>query len=113
MKEKKEEKKKDTTISDSILCCYLMNSIDSINKDNYQNASLTQYISTVIHSLSAEIIKNKIKNNIVNNINNEIKKIIIFKIPCDIMTFLKINSSHKDIDNIIDISYNITKAEFT
>ena len=90
-----------------------MNCADTINKDNYHNISLSQYMSTVIHSISSELIKNKIKDNIVNNINNEKQKIIIFKIPCDIMTFLKINSSHKDIDNIIDISYNTTKTEFT
>ena len=46
------------------------------------------------------------------NKTSEKCKIIIYNIPCDIMTFLKINSSHEDIDNIIDIAYNTTKSSF-
>ena len=65
----------------------------------------------MIHSLSSEYVNNKIQYNNLNNSNNKCK-IIIFNIPCDIMSFLKINSSHEDIDNIIDIAYKTTSAAF-
>ena len=92
-----------------------MNDVDTINKDNYQNISITQYIGKIIHCMSSEFINKKINLDNINNKNNENNekyKIIIFKIPCDIMTFLKIKSSHQDVDNIIDIAYNITKESF-
>jgi hypothetical protein len=69
-------------------------------------------MSEVIHTLSTDFINKKIKLNNINNTKIEKNKIIIFKIPCDIMTFLKIKSSHEDIKNIIDIAYNTTKDSF-
>ena len=69
-------------------------------------------MSEVIHTLSSEFINKKIKLNNINNLKTEKHKIIIYKIPCDIMTFLKIKSSPEDIKNIIDIAYNTTKAAF-
>ena len=113
--EKQEEKPKTESLpeADSILAIYLINESNNISKDNYQSASLSQYMSTLIHTISNEYINKKIESNINNNKNNEKYekyKIIVFKIPCDIMKFLKINSSHEDIDNIIDIAYNTTKS---
>lgn len=117
--EKQEDKSKLESLpeAESILAIYLINEANTISKDNYQSASLSQYMSTLIHTISNEYINKKIELNINNNTNNESKnekyKIIVFKIPCDIMKFLKINSSHEDIDNIIDIAYNTTKLSFT
>ena len=48
---------------------------------------------------------------IVNNINT-MYKIIVLKIPGDIMTFIKLNASHSDIENIIDIAYNKIRDEY-
>jgi len=111
---KKDETKKDETlIEEFILGCYLINKIDSINKDNYQTIPLSNYMSNLLYTLSSEFINKKIQlNNIINN-NDEKYKIIIFKIPCDIMTFLKIKSSHEDIDNIINIAYNTSIESFS
>ena len=113
-KTKKDETKKDETlIEEFILGCYLINKIDSINKDNYQTIPLSNYMSNLLYTLSSEFINKKIQlNNIINN-NDEKYKIIIFKIPCDIMTFLKIKSSHEDIDNIINIAYNTSIESFS
>ena len=52
----------------------------------------------------------EIDNN-TSNTNNKRQKIIIYKIPCDIMTFIKINASLEDINNIIEIAYDTTKKE--
>ena len=43
--------------------------------------------------------------------NDKKYKIIIIEIPCDIMTFLKLNASHDDIENIISIAYDTIKKE--
>ena len=96
-------------IAESVLGIYLLNEIDTITKNNYQTINFTNYMSSFLHTMSFEFINNKIQ---LNNINNEKYKIIMFKIPYDIMTFLKIKSSNKDIDNIIEIAYNTTKAAF-
>ena len=107
--EKKEKDKEDNTINySSILGIYLLTQHSIVNKDNYKSIPLSQYMNIMIHALSAEHINNKIQ---YNNSNKKYK-IIIFNIPCDIMSFLKINSSHEDIDNIIDIAYKTTSAAF-
>ena len=113
--ENKTNENSKSDILESVLGIYLINEIDTITKDNYQSINFTNYMSSFLHTMSAEFINKKIQlNNInnINNINNEKYKIIIFKIPCDIMTFLKIKSSHKDIDNIIEIAYDSTSAAF-
>jgi CRISPR-associated protein Cas8b1/Cst1 subtype I-B len=71
-------------------------------------------MNMMIHTLSSEYINNKIQYNNLNNKNNNNKKykIIVFNIPCDIMSFLKLNSSHDDINNIIDIAYKTSLAAF-
>ena len=111
---KKDETNTDETfIEESILGCYLINKIEPISKDNYQTIPLSNYMSNLLYTLSSEFINKKIQlNNIINN-NDEKYKIIIFKIPCDIMTFLKIKSSHEDIDNIINIAYNTSIEAFS
>ena len=39
---------------------------------------------------------------ILEYLKNSKCKIILFEIPCDIMTFIKLNASHNDIENIIN-----------
>lgn len=92
----------------SIIGFYLINKTNTINKDNYKTIALSQYISLITQTLSRNIISRKKQN---ENINNKKYKIITIEIPCDIMTFIKINATHSDINNIIDIAYNITKNE--
>lgn len=96
----------------NILAIYLLTNTNVITKDNYQSISIAQYLNSVMHSLSHEFVYNKINVNNMLNKTSEKCKIIIYNIPCDIMTFLKINSSHEDIDNIIQIAYNTTKESF-
>ena len=128
-KEKNEEKKDNTTEKDtekdaekednsntysSILGVYLLAKNNIVNRDNYQTISLSNYMNMMIHTLSSEYINNKIQYSNLNNLNNKNKKykIIVFNIPCDIMSFLKLNSSHDDINNIIDIAYKTSLASF-
>jgi len=101
----------------SILGIYLMNQINPINSENYQAISFSHYMSSVMQTLASDYVGkklkiDKLKHKIDNKIDNSNHKIIIFKIPCDIMTFIKINASQDDIDNIINIAYNTTKKEF-
>jgi predicted acylesterase/phospholipase RssA len=100
---------KDSQDQCSILAIYLLTNTTLVSKDNYQSISLTQYMNTIMHTLSYEFINSKIQ---INNMVNQKCKIIIYDIPCDIMTFIKLNSSHEDIDNIIDIAYNTTTKHF-
>ena len=83
---------------------YLINKSNNITKDNYKTISLSQYINAITRTLSQNIIYNKSKIE-----NNKNYKIIKIEIPCDIMTFIKLNATHDDINNIIDIAYAITK----
>ena len=107
----KEVNDKEDTQEDSIdeplstIGFYLINKSNNINKDNYKSISLSQYINVITHTLSHNIIhkKTKIENNDKKNY-----KIITIEIPCDIMTFIKLNATHDDINNIIDIAYTIT-----
>jgi len=92
----------------SIIGFYLINKTNTINKDNYRTIALSQYINLITQTLSRNIISRKKQN---ENIQNKKYKIITIEIPCDIMTFIKINATHSDINNIIDIAYNITKNE--
>ena len=105
----KEDYVKEDTPEDSIdepfstIGFYLINKSNNINKDNYKTISLSQYINVITHTLSKNIIHKK------NKIENSKKyKIITIEIPCDIMTFIKLNATHDDINNIIDIAYTIT-----
>lgn len=91
-----------------IIGVYLISKIPIINKDNYKAIGISQYINLITHTLSKNIISKK-QN--YENINKNKYKIISIEIPCDIMSFIKINATHKDIDNIINIAYTITKND--
>ena len=95
-------------VSPSVIGFYLLNKNNIINKDNYTTSTLSQYISLLTQSLSKNLIYNKKQ---IENTNKNKYKIIVIEIPTDIMTFIKLNASHSDINNIIDIAYNITKNE--
>jgi len=112
--ELKEEPKTENKIEcfSNILGIYLLNQQTQISKDNYQTMSLTQYMSSIFHTLSSEYINKKVNYEITTNNKKYNKKIITFNIPCDIMTFIKLNASNEDIDNIINIAYNTIKNEF-
>ena len=84
---------------------YLSNCFSKITSENYKSLSLSHYINTVGHSLVNENISRKKKRE-----NDKNYKIIIVEIPCDIMTFIKIDATHEDIDNIINIAYTTTKS---
>ena len=91
----------------TIIGFYLINkNTPIINKDNCKIISLLQYVSIITQTLSRNIIYKK-----KENINKLKYKIINIEIPCDIMTFIKLNATHNDINNIINIAYNIAKKE--
>ena len=110
---KEDTDKADTNKEDSLdeplstIGFYLINKSNNITKDNYKTISLSQYINAITRTLSQNIIYNKSKIE-----NNKNYKIIKIEIPCDIMTFIKINATHDDINNIIDIAYAITNKFF-
>ena len=106
-KDKKTEDKDKNNVN--ILGIYLINQVNPISKDNYQSIPLLDYFSVISHSLARSFISKKME--IENNTSNKRQKIIIYKIPCDIMTFIKINASLEDINNIIEIAYDTTKKE--
>ena len=107
--EKDEDKDNDKEDNVNVLGIYLINQVNPISKDNYQSIPLLDYFSVISHSLACCFISKKME--IENNTSNKRQKIIIYKIPCDIMTFIKINASLEDINNIIEIAYDTTKKE--
>ena len=107
--EKDEDKDNDKEDNVNVLGIYLINQVNPISKDNYQSIPLLDYFSVISHSLARSFISKKME--IENNTSNKRQKIIIYKIPCDIMTFIKINASLEDINNIIEIAYDTTKKE--
>lgn len=90
------------------LAIYLMNKFNPILEDNYKTMSLMHYFNGIFHTFTTSFINKHLENLKINKKNNR-TKIITFEIPCDIMTFIKLNASHDDIDNIINIAYNYTK----
>ena len=94
-KEKDAEKEDNSNTYSSILGVYLLAKNNIVNRDNYQTISLSNYMNMMIHTLSSEYINNKIQYSNLNNLNNKNKKykIIVFNIPCDIMSFLKLNAT--------------------
>jgi hypothetical protein len=87
---------------------YLSNINECLTADNYMDSTIYQYLSCMIHAFNLHPTLCKKENE-----NEKNYKIIIIEIPCDIMTFLKINASYDDIDNIISIAYNTIKKECT
>ena len=98
----------------NILGVYLIGKVDTVDKNNYQTISILQYVSVMTQALSRNFInkKKEIKNYIKDKDKTN-HKIILFEIPCDIMTFIKINASPEDVKNIIEIAYNTTKLEMS
>ena len=87
---------------------YLTNIQDSINSENYQDASIYQYLNSVLH---ATFLHPTLEKKAQEKIKNY--KIVIIEIPCDIMTFLKLHATLADLDNIIDIAYETITKECT
>jgi len=92
----------------SIIGFYLINKAEIINKDNYKIIGISQYFSLLTRTLAQCIIDKKKEK---TEINKNKYKIITISIPCDIMTFIKLDATHDDINNIIDIAYNISSNE--
>lgn len=90
---------------------YLMNNFNVLTADNYQTASITHYLSAIMHTICNEFITTKINNDLKNEKIKNKYKIIVYNIPCDIMTFIKINATCDDIYNIINIAYATTKKQ--
>lgn len=100
-KEKVKTNERDTI---NTLGIYLMNKFNILSQDNYQSLPLSHYFNAITQALSNGYISKK-----KNKENDKKYKLIVFEIPCDIMTFIKINASIEDVDNIINIAYTITK----
>ena len=108
-KEEKDKKEKDKEENElSIIGFYLINKSEIINKDNYKSIGISQYFSLLARTLSQCIIDKKKEK---TDINKNKYKIITISIPCDIMTFIKLDATHDDINNIINIAYNISSDE--
>jgi predicted acylesterase/phospholipase RssA len=105
-KDKEEKVKEDNELS--IIGFYLINKSEIINKDNYKSIGISQYFSLLTRTLSQCIIDKKKEK---TDINKNKYKIITISIPCDIMTFIKLDATHDDINNIINIAYNISSDE--
>jgi NTE family protein len=89
------------------LAVYLMNKPESINKNNLHTITLNNYLNTITRTISNNLISKKFNN---KNTKKH-TKLVVFEIPCDIMTFIKINASKDDVHNIIEIAYNQSKKE--
>jgi len=108
-KEEKDKEEKDKEENElSIIGFYLINKSEIINKDNYKSIGISQYFSLLARTLSQCIIDKKKEK---TDINKNKYKIITISIPCDIMTFIKLDATHDDINNIINIAYNISSDE--
>ena len=93
-----------TNVKDT-LGIYLLNKFITITFENIHQLSLSHYFNALMHSFCRNYITTKIND---KNIKHK-HTIIIYEIPYDIMTFLKLNATHTDINNIINIAYLITK----
>jgi hypothetical protein len=79
-----------------------MNKYNPITADNFASINIPYYIDVLALALNHGHIINKCRGKYSKNT-------LVIDIPCDIMTFVKINASTDDIDNIIQIAYNISK----
>lgn len=86
---------------------YLTNTHECIHPGNYLDASIYQYLNAILH---ANFIHPTLNKKAKENEKNY--KIIIIEIPCDIMTFLKLQATRADVDNIIEIAYTTITKEF-
>jgi predicted acylesterase/phospholipase RssA len=101
--EKQTENKLDNCI-DSVLSVFLMNKYNPITAENFASINIPYYIDVLALALNHGHILNKCKGKYEKNT-------LIIDIPCDIMTFVKINASTDDIENIIQIAYDIAKTK--
>lgn len=85
---------------------FLVSKVSPLDASNYQSATISQYFSALMHTLSMTYYCRKKDMEKDKNY-----KVILFEIPCDIMTFIKINATIDDIENIINIAYNTCKKE--
>lgn len=88
---------------------YLLNNTMPLDESNYQTATISHYFSSIMRVLSITYYNRKKVKELEGKNQN---KIILIEIPCDIMTFLKINASRNDLENIINIAYETCKKEF-
>ena len=88
----------------STLGICLINKHTIVNASNYKLISITQYLSTIMTSLSMTAFKNKKKFE-----NDKKYKIILMEIPTDVMTCLKFDAKPEDFTNIINIGYETMK----
>lgn len=101
----KENQNEEIKESLSVIGFYLINQGQTVNKDNYKSINISEYVNLFTRTLSKCIINKKIEK---TKLNKNKYKIINIEIPGDIMSFLKINATHSDIDDIIKIAYNVT-----
>jgi predicted acylesterase/phospholipase RssA len=106
--ENENEKTIDSRIVVDTLGIYLMNNFNTLNSTNYQSSPLSHYLAAIMHTICNEFITNKINNELKDEKIKNRYKIIVFEIPCDIMTFIKLNATHEDVENIINIAYTTT-----
>jgi hypothetical protein len=92
-----------------ILGVMLLNDVPQIKVNEYKNISIFDYFNVIKQALIINANNNKVT--MINNHKDFNKKIIKIEIPCDIVTFVKINTSKEDIENMIEIAYNICKKE--
>ena len=88
---------------DSILSVFLMSKYQPINSDNIATVTLPHYVDVIMQAIN--------NGHIIYNFRHKyVDTTLVIEIPVDIMTFIKINASVEDINNIIDIAYNTTCA---
>ena len=86
---------------DSILSVFLMSKYQPINSDNIATVTLPHYVDVIMQAIN--------NGHIIYNFRHKyVDTTLVIEIPVDIMTFIKINASVEDINNIIDIAYNTT-----
>ena len=89
----------DTKCLDSILSVFLMSKYQPICPENIATITLPHFIDVITQAINNGHVINNFRTKFASNT-------LIFEIPVDVMTFIKLNASTEDIDNIIDIAYN-------
>lgn len=88
----------------STLCIYLTNKYKPINPENLNTTTLSHFMESMLKAINSGSILHNTSNKFSGNM-------IYYEIPVDIMTFIKLNASNDDIDNIVEIAYTTTKAK--
>ena len=87
---------------DTILNVFLMNQYTTVNNTNISTISLAHYFDIIMQAINNGHVIHKYKGKFSKNT-------LVFEIPCDIMTFIKLNASNEDVNNVIQIAYDISK----